>query len=233
MCTHAVPCACRVCGGCAVCVPCVCSGYALRSVRAVAAWWLTSAPSWSSTTRDPSALSESRFTLGPRPSGFPFFLDTLPLLADFFSFGGMGGGSVHHLSKRRARQLLNRGVKSWTRCGNLTGKRLTKAVLLLLTQSPIWPRYRGQTPVRDLLLPRKARATRPTTPPRSSNQACEGARAAWVFQMRHDLPLLMKRAFVSSDTNSIVPSLARTLCIEQCSRYLSLHCESSTLRSIL
>ena len=54
--------------------------------------WLTSAPSWSSTTRDPSALSESRFTLGPRPSDFPLPFDTLPLL-DFFSLGGMGGGT--------------------------------------------------------------------------------------------------------------------------------------------
>ena len=54
--------------------------------------WLTSAPSWSSTTRDPSALSESRFTLGPRPSDFPLPFDTLPLL-DFFSLGGMGSGT--------------------------------------------------------------------------------------------------------------------------------------------
>ena len=54
--------------------------------------WLTSAPSWSSTTRDPSALSESRFTLGPRPSDFPLPFDNLPLL-DFFSLGGMGSGT--------------------------------------------------------------------------------------------------------------------------------------------
>ena len=72
VCVVAVPCACSVC---------VCSHS-----------WLTSAPSWSSTTRDPSALSESRFTLGPRPSDFPLPFDNLPLL-DFFSLGGMGSGT--------------------------------------------------------------------------------------------------------------------------------------------
>ena len=95
VCVVAVPCACSVCAE-FVCRACACVLWPCHVravvVRAVIRAWLTSAPSWSSTTRDPSALSESRFTLGPRPSDFPLPFDNLPLL-DFFSLGGMGSGT--------------------------------------------------------------------------------------------------------------------------------------------
>ena len=111
--------------------------------------WLTSAPSWSSTTRDPSALSESRFTLGPRPSDFPLPFDNLPLL-DFFSLGGMGGGtgtaervvSAPPLKRRRRKSRTSLCARAFKLVGPPVIRLELVSLLLLLPRTRSAPTLR-------------------------------------------------------------------------------------------